>query len=89
MIKLYCAPKTRSARAIWMLEEVGVGYAKEIVDIRSPEREDSAEFRRASPMGKVPALADGELAMSESGCVDRSRMSKGIGLVRLVEEVVR
>ena len=69
MIKLYCAPKTRSARAIWMLEEVGVGYAKEIVDIRSPERKDSAEFRRASPMGKVPALADGELAMSESAAL--------------------
>lgn len=32
MIKLYCAPKTRSARAIWMLEEVGVDYEKEIVD---------------------------------------------------------
>ena len=69
MIKLYCAPKTRSARAIWMLEEVGVDYAKEIVDIRSPERKDSAEFRRASPMGKVPALADGELAMSESAAL--------------------
>ena len=69
MIKLYSAPKTRSARAIWMLEEVGVDYAKEIVDIRSPERKDSAEFRRASPMGKVPALADGELAMSESAAL--------------------
>ncbi len=69
MIKLYCAPKTRSVRAIWMLEEVGVDYEKELVDIRSPERKDSAEFRRASPMGKVPALADGELAMSESAAL--------------------
>ena len=69
MIKLYCAPKTRSARAIWMLEEVGVDYEKELVDLRSPERKDSADFRRASPMGKVPALADGELAMSESAAL--------------------
>lgn len=69
MIKLYCAPKTRSVRVIWMLEEVGVDYEKELVDIRSPERKDSAEFRRASPMGKVPALTDGELAMSESAAL--------------------
>ncbi len=69
MIKLYWASKTRSARAIWMLEETGVDYEVDVVDIRSPERKDSAEFRRASPMGKVPALADGELAMSESAAL--------------------
>lgn len=68
-MKLYWSPQTRSTRAFWMLEEAGVAYERELVDIRSPEREDSAEFREASPMGKVPALVDGDARMSESAAI--------------------
>jgi glutathione S-transferase len=68
-MKLFWAPQTRSARAIWMLEESGLDYDLELTDIRSPEREDSAEFRAASPMGKVPALVDGDAKMSESAAI--------------------
>jgi glutathione S-transferase len=52
-----------------MLEELGRDYEREEVDIRGPERADSDEFRRASPMGKVPALVDGEVEMSESAAI--------------------
>ena len=52
-----------------MLEEAGVDYELETVDIRAPERRDSGEFRAASPMGKVPALVDGPVAMSESAAI--------------------
>lgn len=68
-MKLYWSPKTRSVRAIWMLEEIGVDYELELVDIRNPERRDSTGFRAASPMGKVPALADGDVLMSESAAI--------------------
>ena len=68
-MKLYWAPQTRSARALWMLEELGIDYETELVDIRDPNRRDSDEFHEASPMGKVPALADGDVKMSESAAI--------------------
>lgn len=68
-MKLYWSPQTRSARALWMLEEAGVDYELELVDIRNVEREDSQEFLAASPMGKVPALVDGDVKMSESAAI--------------------
>jgi len=68
-MKLFWAPQTRSTRAIWMLEEAGIKYEMELVDIRSPDRNNSKEFLAASPMGKVPAIVDGHAAMSESAAI--------------------
>jgi glutathione S-transferase len=68
-MKLYWAPQTRSIRAIWMLEEAGVDYELELVDITAEKREDSEEFLTASPMGKVPALVDGDAALAESAAI--------------------
>jgi glutathione S-transferase len=68
-MKLFWSKQTRASRAVWLLEEAGVDYELEIIDIRSPERKDSDEFRAASPMGKVPALIDGDVKMSESAAI--------------------
>jgi glutathione S-transferase len=68
-MKLFWAPQTRSARAIWLLEEAGVAYELEHIDIRDPHRTDSDLFRAASPMGKVPALVDDDVQMSESAAI--------------------
>lgn len=68
-MKLYWAPQTRSPRAIWMLEESGMDYDMELVDLRGADRKDSDEFRMASPMGKVPAISDGDVHMSESAAI--------------------
>jgi glutathione S-transferase len=68
-MKLYWSPRTRSSRAIWMLEEAGVDYELERIDIQDPQRSDPPEFREASPMGKVPALVDGDVKMSESAAI--------------------
>lgn len=68
-MKLYWSPQTRSTRAIWMLEEAGVDYELERIDIQSPQRNDPPEFLSASPMGKVPALIDGDVKMSESAAI--------------------
>lgn len=68
-MKLFWAPQTRSQRAIWMLEEAGIDYDMEHIPIASPERTDSDEFRDASPMGKVPAIVDGDVQMAESAAI--------------------
>jgi glutathione S-transferase len=52
-----------------MLEEAGIDYEMELVDIRNPDRKDSDEFLHASPMGKVPAIVDGENSLAESAAI--------------------
>lgn len=52
-----------------MLEETGIDYELELIDIRAADRKNSGEFLAASPMGKVPALTDGEVRMSESAAI--------------------
>jgi glutathione S-transferase len=49
-----------------MLEEVGVPYEYRQVDLSQPRAERPAEFRAASPSGKVPALIDGDVQLFES-----------------------
>jgi glutathione S-transferase len=66
-MKLFWAPQTRAQRAIWMLEEAGIDYDMERIQLGSPDQSD--EFRAASPMGKVPAIVDGEVAMAESAAI--------------------
>jgi len=68
-MKLFWSSQTRASRAVWLLEEADVDYEIVPIDIRSPDRKDSAEFRAASPMGKVPALVDGDVSMSESAAI--------------------
>ncbi len=68
-MKLYWAPQTRSPRAIWMLEESGIDYEMELVDLRGTDRQDTDAFLAASPMGKVPAISDGNVHMSESAAI--------------------
>lgn len=68
-MKLYWAPQTRSSRVLWMLEEAGVAYERALVDIQDPAGTRTAEHLEASPMGKVPALVDGDVKMSESAAI--------------------
>jgi len=58
MITLFWCPQTRAARALWMLEELGEPFETRLIDIRDPAAKQDPEFRKASPMGKVPALMD-------------------------------
>lgn len=68
-MKLFWAPKTRSIRVLWMLEEVGADYECIHIDVTKGAGRDNADFMRASPMGKVPALIDGEVAVSDSATI--------------------
>ena len=68
-MQLYWAPRTRASRAVWMLEELALDYEIIPVEIRNRDRNEHSAFRQASPMGKVPALVDGETALSESAAI--------------------
>ena len=65
MLKIYHAPRTRSIRLLWLLEELGLPYAIEKVAF-APKPQP---FAQATPFGKVPALEDGAVKMFESGAM--------------------
>ena len=67
-MKLFWCPKTRSSRVVWLLEEMGLEYERVLADIRNPESTGD-DFRAASPMGKVPALEDGEVRVADSAAI--------------------
>lgn len=68
-MKLYWSARTRSARAVWMLEEAGVPYERVVVDLKVLAAERDPGLLAASPMGKVPALEDGALRMADSAAI--------------------
>lgn len=67
-IVLYYSPMTRAATARWILEEIGVPYRIETVDIRKGGGQSSA-YLKINPMGKVPAISDGEVVVSENAAI--------------------
>ena len=66
MIKLYYAPRTRSVRIVWLLEELGLPYTLERVEFQPPARDF---FVQKTPLGKLPTIEDGEVVMAESGAI--------------------
>ena len=69
MITLYWCAQTRASRIVWLLEELAIPYHLEVVDVRSAEAKSRPDFRAASPMGKVPAISDGEVQLSDSAAI--------------------
>ncbi len=67
MIKFYGTSRSRSARSLWALEEVGVKYehiAAPTTDAKSPE------MLKLNPNGHVPVLDDGGHAIWESMAIN-------------------
>ncbi|MBC7537478.1 MAG: glutathione S-transferase family protein [Bacteriovorax sp.] len=69
MITLYGSPRSSAGRCIWALEEAGVPFTTKDVDMRNKEHK-SAEFLKINPMGKVPALVDGDVTLFESMAIN-------------------
>jgi glutathione S-transferase len=68
VIRIYHVPGTRSVRVVWLCEELELAHERVLVDF-SPEYRASAEWRRLNPVGKVPAMTDGDLVLFESGAM--------------------
>lgn len=67
-ITLYHSPASRAFTAYWMLEELGVAFDVKTVDIRKGEQK-SREYLKLNPAGKVPALTDGDVVVSENPAI--------------------
>lgn len=65
---LYHIPQTRSATALWMLEETGAAYDTHVFKMKEAEHK-SAEFLAINPMGKVPTLTHRGEVVSETGAI--------------------
>lgn len=68
MMRLFSYPRTRGTRVTWMLEELGAPYEYELVPF-GDNGFASDSFLRINPSGKVPALQDGSLTLTESAAI--------------------
>jgi len=57
MITLYHAPRSRSFRTLWLLEEIGAPYQVKLVSIRRGDGSGARDPENPHPHGKVPAIA--------------------------------
>jgi len=67
-ITLYHSPGSRAFTAYWMLEEIGVPFSVQPIDIRKGEQK-APEYLKLNPAGKVPTLTDGDVVVSENPAI--------------------
>jgi glutathione S-transferase len=65
MPELYEFPPTRSQRAKWVLEELGIAYSSRVISLEKGEQHEDA-YRAIQPLGVVPALRTNDYTMFES-----------------------
>ena len=68
MMQLYWSPRSRAFAALWLMEEAGQPYERVLTDI-STGAQRKIEYLVINPMGKVPALKDGEVTLAESAAI--------------------
>jgi len=68
MMQLYWCPRTRSFTALWLMEETGQAYERVRIDI-SEGAQKTPEYLAINPMGKVPALQDGDATLAEAAAI--------------------
>jgi glutathione S-transferase len=64
-MQLYEFAPTRSIRARWMLQELGVDFEAITVNLQTGEHRSPA-FLKINPAGKLPVLVDDDLVLTES-----------------------
>jgi len=67
-ITLFHHPFSRAANTIWALEEVGVPYELQFVDIMKGAHK-APEMCALNPMGKLPTLKDGDTIVTEVAAI--------------------
>ncbi len=68
MIKLYGGAFSRASIVRWYLEELGLPYEFVKLDMQAGEHLQP-DFLAINPVGKVPAIADGDFKLWESGAI--------------------
>lgn len=69
MIKLYHCAGARSARTLWLLEELQLQYQLTTLPFNPKAMRANEDFVRVAPLARVPALQDGEVRLFESGAI--------------------
>lgn len=67
-LKLYGGARSRASIVQWYLEELGQPYEFVLLDMQAGEHRQP-DFLAINPMGKVPALVDGDFTLWESGAI--------------------
>jgi len=73
--KIHYAPNTRSVRAVWLFEELGLPYELVKYKLGDPAMR-TPEYRKIHPMGRVPAVEDGGVTIYESGAIVQYMLTK-------------
>ncbi|MEO8800977.1 MAG: glutathione S-transferase N-terminal domain-containing protein [Polyangiaceae bacterium] len=68
MIKLFTWTTPNGIKPIILLEELGLDYETQWVDIGKGDQHEPA-YLAVNPNGKIPALQDGDLTVFESGAI--------------------
>ncbi len=73
MLKLYSAPRTRSIRVAWLLEEMAQSY-----ELISGEFQQTGSkfFIQSTPTGKYPTIDDDGVILMESGAITEYLLDK-------------
>lgn len=71
MLKLFCFPRSGNSREVKIvLAEKNIPF--EPINVHGdPAIKESADFKKASPQGKVPAIIDGDVYMSEAFLINQ------------------
>ncbi len=67
MIELWHSKDSRSLRALWTLEELGLDYRLHVLPF--PPRLHDPDFTQINPLGTVPYFTDGDTRMTESAAI--------------------
>jgi glutathione S-transferase len=67
-MKHYYNAMSRAVTTHWMLTELGVEHEQIVVDFTKGES-GTPEYRAINPMGKVPALVDGDIVVTEVAAI--------------------
>ncbi|MEA5502788.1 glutathione S-transferase family protein [Halotia wernerae UHCC 0503] len=68
MLKLYGGARSRASIIEWYLEELGISYEFVMLDMQAGEHLQP-EYLKINPIGKVPAIVDGDFQVWESGAI--------------------
>ena len=69
MLTLFHAPRSRSSRFVWLLEELGADYQIRYVDIPRMDGSGQPDPSNPHPDKKVPALAHDDVLVTESAAI--------------------
>jgi glutathione S-transferase len=68
MLKLYGGARSRASIVQWYLEELSVPYEYISLNLQAGEHRQP-EYLAINPIGKVPAIVDGDFKLWESGAI--------------------